>query len=185
MTLIPAQSYNSSYITRRVQNEIVDASRFNLGSDGFQNVRKSRSWSIFSEISILVKKFWKVSILVKIFEKSDFRQNFWKISILSTKIAKHLNFREISEIFLDFGQNFQLRLRKCLFGINTVNIHTRRRDNIKVVIYFYGAHAILIVNIAEYLCMETSTKVSSEPLSWKPPWEEVYGQVTNYEVKGA
>ena len=42
--------------------------------------------------------------------------------------------------------------------------------------YSYGAHAILIVNIAEYLCMETSTKVSSEPLSWKPPY---------YVVKGA
>ena len=59
----------------------------------------------------------------------------------------------------------RLRLRQCLFSINTVIIHKRRRDNIKVFIYSYGAHAILIFNIAEYLCMETSTKVSSEPLS--------------------
>ena len=70
-------------------------------------------------------------------------------------------------------RGYRLRLRQCLFSINTVNIHKRRRDNIKVFIYSYGAHAILIFNIAGYLCMETSTKVSSEPLSWMPPWEAV------------
>ena len=43
---------------------------------------------------------------------------------------------------------YKLRLRQCLFSINTVNIHKRWRDNIKVVTYSYGAHAILIVNIA-------------------------------------
>ena len=42
--------------------------------------------------------------------------------------------------------------------------------------YCYGAHAIVIVNTGEYLCIETSAKVSSEPLSWKPPCEEDQGK---------
>ena len=33
--------------------------------------------------------------------------------------------------------------------------------------FCYGARTSLIVNTAEYLCTETSTKVSSEPLSWE------------------
>ena len=39
----------------------------------------------------------------------------------------------------------------------------------KVGIYCNVAHASLIVNIAEYLCMETSTKVWGETLSSVPP----------------
>ena len=68
---------------------------------------------------------------------------------------------------------FGFKLRQCLFCINTVNIHKRWWDNIKVVTYCYAVHTILIVNIAEYLYMETSSKVSSELLSSKPPWWEV------------
>ena len=91
-------------------------------------------------------------------------------------ISAHIFVPRVSKRTLTWFGNFSLfqtQTQTILFSINTVNIHKRRRDNIKVFIYFYGAHAILIVNIAEYLCMETSTKVSSEPLSWKPPWEEV------------
>ena len=44
----------------------------------------------------------------------------------------------------------------------------KRKGNTKAIIYCYIAHAISIVNIA-HLCMEISTKRSSERLSWKPP----------------
>ena len=43
--------------------------------------------------------------------------------------------------------------------------------------YYYGARAIVTINTAEYLWIETTTKVSSEPLSWKPPWKEVASHV--------
>ena len=71
---------------------------------------------------------------------------------------------------------YELRLRHCLFSINTISIHKRFLGNIYVTIHCYDAHTILIVNTADYLCMATSTKVSSEPLSWKPSWEEVQGK---------
>ena len=50
----------------------------------------------------------------------------------------------------------------------------------------YGANAILIVNTAEYLCMETSSKVSNELLLGRPPLEEVkLGEIASYVAKGA
>ena len=67
-----------------------------------QKIWKSRFWSKFSIISILVEivdsldigqKFWRISIIVKIFEKSRFWENIF--------IFEHLDFR----------QNF----RKCGF----------------------------------------------------------------------
>ena len=61
-----------------------------------------------------------------------------------------------------FNVSLRLKLRQCLFSVNTVNIHKIRRNNIKVVTYSYGAHVLLIVNIAEYLCMDTSTNPNSK-----------------------
>ena len=72
------------------------------------------------------------------------------------------------------------RLRQFLFSINTVNTHKGRRDNIEVVIDCHGANAILIIDIAECLRLETSTKISSEKRSKKK-----LGQVTGYVMKGA
>ena len=66
---------------------------------------------------------------------------------------------------------------QTLFIQHKYNKHTQTfLGNIYVIIHCYDAHTILIVNTAEYLCIATSTKVSSEPLSWKPSWEEVQGK---------
>ena len=40
--------------------------------------------------------------------------------------------------------------------------------------------SLLIVNLAEYLSIEISTKVSSEPLSWKPPCAKVTEKAETY-----
>ena len=53
-------------------------------------------------------------------------------------------------------------------------MHYRQGGDIKVGLYYNGANTTLIGNWAEYRCIETSTtRVLNEPLSWKPPWEEV------------
>ena len=77
---------------------------------------------------------------------------------------------------------YKLRLRQFFFSVNTVNIHERWRDNIKVVTYSYGAHAILIVNVAVW-CFEWTAVVEARQNEKKS--REKLGRVKSYVVKGA
>ena len=112
-----AWSYKSSYTTCWVQNEIVYASRFILGSDGFnflpycgnanllvldENWMFSIAFDVIGLSQIgqnfekcrFGSKFANISILVKIFQKSRFWSKFSKISIL-VKLSKNLEFGQI------------------------------------------------------------------------------------------
>ena len=86
------------------------------------------------------------------------------------------------------SDSLRLRLRQCLFSINTINIHKRRRGNNKLVIYVYGVHAIWIINIAEYLCMGLPLRFQVNRCPGSPYEKESNekpGEFTSYEVKCA